>query len=384
MKIVHLCLNGPVTDGWNYQDNVLTKFHKKLGYDVTIIASQWVHNSNNQTVKFDKEEYINSDGVKMIRLKNRGKGTVDSHFKLYEGVYKAIEKEQPDILFVHGFHYFDAIQIAKYAKKHPVKVYVDNHSDYSNSATNWVSKNILHKILWKFCAHIIEPYTKKFYGVLPARVDFLKELYHLPEDKCELLVMGADDELVQAASNPEVKTAIRQKYDLDEEDFVVMTGGKIDRFKTQTLMLMDAVNQIDNPKLKLIVFGSVTEELKSEVEKRCSNRVKYIGWVKSEDSYQYFAAADLVVFPGRHSVFWEQVTGQGIPMLVKDWDGTHHVDLGGNVRFLTKDCVEEIRLEIERLVEHPEEYQKMKKVAMEKGMTVFSYRDIAKRSIQVD
>ena len=37
----------------------------------------------------------------------------------------------------------------------------------------------------------------------------------------------------------------------------------------------------------------------------------------SKDSYDYFEASDLVVFPGCHSVMWEQVTGQGKPMLVK-------------------------------------------------------------------
>ena len=45
MKIVHVCLAGiGVTDGWTYQENLLTKYHKKLGHDVTIITSQWVRN----------------------------------------------------------------------------------------------------------------------------------------------------------------------------------------------------------------------------------------------------------------------------------------------------------------------------------------------------
>ena len=79
---------------------------------------------------------------------------------------------------------------------------------------------------------------------------------------------------------------------------------------------------------------------------------------------------------------WEQVTGQGVPMLVMDWNGTHHVDLGGNVRFLTQDGVDEIQGEIERLLDNPEEYEQMKAVAQEKGMRVFSYKDIAKRCIQ--
>lgn len=41
-KIVHVCLCGPVTDGWSYQDNLLSKYHKELGYEVSIITSEWI------------------------------------------------------------------------------------------------------------------------------------------------------------------------------------------------------------------------------------------------------------------------------------------------------------------------------------------------------
>lgn len=51
----------------------------------------------------------------------------------------------------------------------------------------------------------IEPYVKKFYGVLPARVDFLIDVYNLPKEKCELLVMGADDDLVKKNEKPEIR-----------------------------------------------------------------------------------------------------------------------------------------------------------------------------------
>ena len=161
-----------------------------------------------------------------------------------------------------------------------------------------------------------------------------------------------------------------------------MTGGKIDQWKTQTLLLMEAVQKIQGKNIKLIVFGSVTQELQKQVQNLTDgNKVQYIGWIQSKDSYKYFSAADLVVFPGRHSVFWEQVTGQGIPMMVKDWPGTHHVDLGGNVIFLNQDNVDEIKNKIEYLIDNPQEYQKMKQVAQEKGMKVFSYKNIAKRAV---
>ena len=383
MKIVHICLCGTMTDGLTYQENIITKYHRKMGYEVTVIASQYVWDTQGKKVLTDKTTYRNDDDVKMIRLPIRY-GTVDNRLKLYPDLFRTVEREAPDILFIHDCQFLDVRTLAKYLRKHPnVRAYVDNHVDYSNGAHGWLSKNVLHKMLWRSCAQKIEPYVRRFYGVLPARVDFLKELYALPAEKCALLVMGGDDEMIQQAEGPEVRAGIRAKYGIAGDDFLIMTGGKIDAFKTQTLLLMEAVRKIPNEKVRLIVFGSVTEELREQTMALADGKkVQYIGWVQAKDSYAHFAAADLVVFPGRHSVFWEQVAAQGIPMLVKDWPGTHHVDLGGNVRFLKKDSAQEIQHEIERLVDHPEEYRRMKQIAQEKGMQEFSYAQIAKRAIE--
>ena len=38
MKIVHIAPNAPYNDYWGYQDNLLPKYHKKLGHDVTVYA----------------------------------------------------------------------------------------------------------------------------------------------------------------------------------------------------------------------------------------------------------------------------------------------------------------------------------------------------------
>ena len=364
----------------------MPKYHKYLGYDVEIIASLITFDKNGKgTFLSEGSSYINEHGIKVTRIDNKKPLKIYRKLNRYVGTYEAIEKAAPDIIFIHGCQFLDIYIVIEYLKKHAdVKVYVDNHADFSNSATNFLSKNILHKLLWKKCANSILPFTEKFYGVLPARVDFLVDLYKLPKDKCELLVMGADDERVKSAEAPQVKEIIRKKYNINENDFLIVTGGKIDLFKKQTLLLMDAVNKIDCENVKLIVFGSVVEELKEEVNKRCSDKVQYIGWVQSDESYKYFASADLAVFPGRHSVFWEQVAGQGIPMLVKRWAGTTHIDLDGNVLFLYDDSEYEILQNLQKIIKDKDLYDKMKESAVEKGFKTFSYLNIAKRAIEVD
>src|SRR5699024_8001037 len=162
-----------------------------------------------------RNTYYNEYNIKIVRIPNKYRTTINSKLKLYKNLNIVLEEESPDILFIHGVQFLDLINIVKYLNENSnVKVFVDNHADFSNSATNWFSKKILHKKLWKTMARKIEPYTTKFYGVLPARVDFLKEMYEIPEDKIELLVMGADDDKVESAKDPLVLKKIFEKYNI--------------------------------------------------------------------------------------------------------------------------------------------------------------------------
>ena len=386
MKIIHICLAGLFMDGWGYQDNMIAKYHVSFGYDVTVITNQWVYDHEGNYVKTDKTYEVDRWGVKIVRIPIKHDKPYTYKLKRYVGLYDNIKQIQPDIIFLHSSQIMDVDDIIRYKKENPqVKIYVDNHCDYSNSATNWISKYILHGIVWKRSTQKLNPYVEKFYGVLPARVDFLIERYKIPKDRVELLVMGMDDEKAEAADTPQVKSQVRQKLGYAEDDFVVITGGKIDHAKRQTFLLIEAVQQIQNPKLKLLVFGSVVDDMKEQLISMCNadERIQYIGWIQADDTYPYFAASDLAVFPGRHSVMWEQVAGQGIPMICKYWDGTTHVDIGGNTQFLYHDSVDEIKQKLEMLMTRGEEYQQMKKVAQEKGKKIFSYREISKKAIEV-
>ncbi len=383
MKILHLCLANFYIDNYAYQENMLPKYHKKDGNDVFIISSLFTFDENGKISYLPvATTYKNEYGIEVTRLPYKNDSKIAKKLSYYKGVYKAIEKCAPDIIFIHGIQFMDIKQVVKYLKKHPdVKVYADNHSDFINSASNWLSKNILHKIIWKLCAKKIEPYVTKFYGVLPARVDFLRNVYGVPHEKVELLVMGADDEKVYEAKNGDFRKSIREKYGIDDDDFLLITGGKIDGNKPETLNLMKAVSTLDK-KVKLLVFGSVIPSLKKEFDELIKNEnIIYIGWINSSDIYKYFASSDLGVFPGKHSVIWEQAVGMGLPCIFRRFDGFSHVDIGGNCVFIDDAESETLKKVIQCIYNDSALYRKMIRISEENGMKNFSYEDIARRSI---
>ena len=382
MHIVHTVLAGLMTDGASYQENLLPKYHRRLGHTVTVIALQWSMQADGTPGPDRREPYFNTDDVKVIRLPMRGREDYRRKLRRVRGLYDALRREKPDILFVHGCQFLDADVVARYAAEHDVIMYVDNHADFSNSARTFLSREVLHRLLWRHEARALSKYARRFYGVLPARVDFLREMYDLPAEQCELLLMGADDDEVVPALVEKRRNEVRARYHLHAEDFFVVTGGKIDSAKRQTLLLAEAVRAMRDARVKLLVFGSVEPSLRAEMNRLCDGEtVFFAGWAGIAEAYGYFSAADLVAFPGRHSVYWEQAAGVGRPMLVKYWQGTTHVDLGGNVRFLHLDSADEIRQALEELLEDPAQLDAMR-AAAQQGRAKFSYVEIAQRSLR--
>lgn len=388
-RILHLCLGNFYIDNYSYQENILPKYHKLQGHEVKIIASLYTYNKNGEPdyIK-ESKSYYNENGILVTRI-NYKKVPFNKKLKIFDNkvLYSEILDFNPHIIFIHNFQFLSLRTIVKYLENNNsknIKVYVDNHADVTNSARNWLSKNIQHKILWRHYAKIIEPYAIKFYGISTPSVNFLKEIYQITDEKIELLPLGIDDEKVEEVKNPYISKKIREKHNIKSSDFLIMTGGKIDNNKTQTLLLMQAIREMNITNIKLIIFGSIIPELKNKFNKLLDENIIYVGWLNSDDIYKYLNSADLVVFPGLRSVLWIQAIGLGKPC-VFNYIGpgiTDDVDLGGNCIFLYENTVEEMKTVITEIVNNKNLYEQMKNVASIKGMSTFSYKKIAEKSIR--
>jgi glycosyltransferase involved in cell wall biosynthesis len=383
MKIIHCCLAQFYVDNFGYQENLLPKMHKIQGLEVEILASTetYIHS------KLDYLEpnlYINEYGIPVTRVGyiNYLPLQMVKKLRIYNGIRQKLEDFNPDIIFLHDVQFLSIVDVVRYVKKNPkVKLYADGHADFGNSAKNWVSKNLLHKILYKWCAKKIEPYALKFWGVTPLRVDFFKEVYGIDKGKVDLLVLGVDDTEIDFTKKNEIRSKIRKALNL-EDKFVIISGGKIDARK-KIEVLLEAVNQLEEDSVHLILFGSITEEMKIEINQLIKNpKIEYLGWLTPKTASEYFFAADLAFFPGTHSVLWEQSIGCGLPGVFRKWEGMQHVDIGGNCLFLDELSISKIQEIILKIVRDKDLYRTIKENAELKGPKMFSYTEIAKRAIQ--
>lgn len=382
MEIVHLCLQAPYNDYWGYQDNLLPKYHRKLGHNVTVITTNTMHEGT-KIVKVDTADYKLDDGQRIIRLdyvKFRPQKIcrIFRYFKIYDLLCDI----KPDFIMVHGLGNISVLQVRKYLRKVNPKctVIADNHMDYYNGKGMLSLSHLPYRIIYRTLNCIMQKYYGKVYGITPWRVQYMQEIFGIKKDKSGLLVVGADDEKVHFDNQKEIEYSVRTEYNIAPDDFLIVTGGKIDKSKNIHI-LMEAVNRLDNH-IKLIVFGQPTGDVKEIFDKLSQNpKIKVIGWLNADEVYDYFLAADLVVFPGTHSVMWEQACACRVPCVFKHWEGMHHVDCGGNCEFLYEDTSEEIVNVINSIVLDKEKYRCMKEKAQKAGKE-FLYSEIAKKVIR--
>lgn len=383
MKIVHIAPSAPYNDYWGYQDNLLPKYQKKLGHDVVMITTNTMH-KDGKIVETDCSDYVLNDGVRVIRLRRTQYShkiltTLNSHL---ETVFKYLKEIKPDFIFFHGLVSTTIYDVIRYHEKiNPNCVIVqDNHLDYNIGlgCHNWKEWAIrsYHRMINRRSI----PYISCVYGVTPWRKKYAEEYFKIPSDKTDILIMGADDEKIDFEHRNEIREKVRNKYNIADSDFLIVTGGKINK-KKKIDLLMNAVEQLEG--VKLIVFGNLLPDVKEEFEQILANskNIIYIGWIDSDRVYDYFFAANLVCFPGQHSVLWEQACASKVPCVFEKWDGMEHVNNGGNSDFVAPVTEETIREKIMELKYTPKYYD-MKQVAESDATDIYLYSNIAKKSLE--
>ncbi|MBR5842582.1 MAG: glycosyltransferase family 4 protein [Bacteroidaceae bacterium] len=380
MKIVHLCISNFFIDNYSYQENMLTKYHVKMGHEVTVIASLVSFNKEGKSCLLPSPSVrMDDNGYKVIRLAYKRPLKLNRTLRRYKNFYDTLAAEKPDVIFTHGVAMAEVNTLVRYLRKNPhVKLYGDHHGDYINSATNFWSKHVLHKIIWRHYTKKLEPYLTKCYGVTPMRCRFLKEMYRLNPNIIEFLPMGVDDEAIPE-NRGEVRNSIRKELGVPEDAFLIMTGGKIDQRKN-THVLLEAIKRIDNPNLHLVICGVLAPEMEY-LKEQFDSRIHYLGWCNAQRVMDCMVASDMACFPGTHSTLWEQAVGVGLPAVLKRWDEMTHMDVNGNCIFVKGEDVIELQKVIEQML-MIDVYREQKSKA-EKAATSFLYSDIAKKAIEL-
>ena len=362
MKILHFCMGAPFTEGYSYQDNLLTEYQHKHGHEVMVVTSTRTRNSEGKIVQTASGQKTMDNGVILLRLPVKYK--LQGLLGAYPGMQPIMEEFHPDLIFIHGLCSFLPAQAIRYKKKQNgiPKIVADNHQDERNTKrTGFPFRQVmaLHRCGWKLWSRDVE----KVFGTTSWRVSFANRYYGIPQELLDTLIMGVDSDRLPA----------------DRAD---ITGGKLDSRKC-ILETVRAFRMLEDKNVRFLIFGSVDEKISNEffplVE--ADKRIHYIGYIPSKDVQKYFIASDFGVFPDSHSVLWEEAIGCGLPCLFHKFGERDHMNVCGNcicIDSVTDRKIYEIML---RMATDSDAYSSMKRNA-EEAAKVFSYHAIAEKSVE--
>ncbi|EKN62762.1 glycosyltransferase family 4 protein [Schinkia azotoformans] len=379
MKIVHVVIGNSYTDGWAYQENLLPEAHYRLGHKVTVIAS--TENSLEKEKIYTSGEVYNINGVKIIRLKP-DKQFLNARFSIHSNLYNSVVQENADLIFIHGLNFLSLSIVKKIKESNPkCIIFADTHADQFNSILRYklVNEFLIHKGIWKFVIQSNISYIDKVYYTSSATKSFAETMYNIPSSKLTFLPMGGDVTSRKIENKIEIKKKVREKYKIMENDFLLVSGGRFDRRKNID-KLLSAVKNIDNSNLKVLVFGKFQDEAyEKEVNEIIGSdkRVKFIGWLSSEETTDIFLSADLGVFPGTQSIIWRNAVSCGLPLICRYTMGAEQIDVNGNAIHMFTDDVWAWTQMLENVITIPEFLEKLRARTLEYGVPFFDNERIA-------
>lgn len=376
MRILHLMLSCFYIDNYNYQENVLPRQNKLDGHDVQIIASTQTYVDNVHLGYLNPGSYINEDGIPVIRLPFTKivNNTISSKLKIYPKVYQQLVSFSPDVIFCHGMQTYELKTLIKYKTNNPeVRLYFDSHIDFNNSAKGFLSRNILHRLYYKWLINQALPFIDKIFCINYESILFLQKMYEIPRNTLVMYPLGGiilDDDI----RNNKRKN-LRKTLNLRKTDILLIHCGKMEKAKC-TEDIMKAFFNIKRSNLRLILIGSMAEdiELSAKVYMQNDSRIKYIGWKNTNELADYLCAGDLYVQPGSQSATMQNALCYGCAAALYPHE-SHTYLLGDRVFYI--ETIKDMEQLFEEISMNRNILEKKRKLSYEFAKSTLDYKKLA-------
>jgi len=304
LKVVHICLSCFYIDGASYQENELVRQHVADGHEVLVIASTENFSRDGLLTYVEPSSYIGEDGAPVVRLPYRSflPHKVMRKLRLHPGVYERLAEFRPDAILFHGACGYEIITVARYAAAHPsVPFYVDSHEDWNNSARNFVSRELLHKLFYRYCLKRALPAVRKVLCISTETIDFVETVYRVPRERVEFYPLGG--KLVPSEAYAERRSRARSQLGIVDGEIIFLQSGKMTPRK-KLIESLRAFASSAPAEARFLITGVLQNEIKDEAEALIARdpRVSFLGWKSADDLTDLLCAADVYLQPGTQSV----------------------------------------------------------------------------------
>lgn len=381
MKIVHICLTGPFTDGVAYQENELIKQHIALDHHVFVIATTESYGFSKEIINVRPGKYILDEGAVLFRLPHKFllKGRLGAKVRAHRGLLMHLDSIKPDLIFFHGLCAWDLLVVANYIRANTsVKLICDCHEDFNNSARTWASREILHKHFYKRIFQSCINQITEVLCVTPESLIFAIEFYGSPISKTRLYPLGGA--LEDPESINERRVNFRYKFGIDEFAIVIVQTGRLNYTKKLYEALLSFTSNA-SPNLIFIIAGQMTQNVYNQCFPiiQADRRILNLGWQSTDDLKSVLAGSDFFLQPFGQTATTQLAICYGCAILLQDLPS--HRWLFENNGKLFKDA-SELTLVFKWVEENQKDIFKFQKASYAFAKKNLDYRQLASQILQ--
>lgn len=303
MKIVHILMGGAFNCEMSYQGNHLPLENSRDGHKVFIITSTNIWQKD-KVLQINELIDIIYEKIILIRLNFGGFifRYLNKKIRKVPDLMQTLIKINPDIILHHDIEGYSLLTVANYVHKNKhVKLYVDTHSNFNNSARNFLSRVILHKIIYGYIIHRAYNYIDKILYISHECKLFAINMHHVEQKKLEFFPLGGD--VISLSDKETYRLNLFRMLDVDRDTIIFAHSGKMNINK-KTLELLDTFVQIKTKyKIHLVVVGEFSESIKEEALEMINHNpnVTFLGWKKSKELKEIIAGSNYYLQPGSQS-----------------------------------------------------------------------------------
>ena len=379
MRILIVTTGNEFTPSMLYKENYIIKAAQAHGDEIFVFANQYTY-VKGKTALADAEEKVEGYTLKRFKYRSYGNKMLTSRVRRIDGLQNEIVRLKPDLIFFNCGQVYNIKNLKLIKQALPeVKIVLDFSTKYLNSARNWFSRNIQHRLMYRSWLQQALPYVDKIFYISQESKVFAKEMYKFPDEIMEH--NNLPGETIPVETKMAYKHEVFAKMGMTKDTIMFMYSGKIYPEK-KVDHLVRAFVRTEVPNFRLIIIGVYNDDasrLTIEPLIASDKRIQFMNFVSGSELTKYVCAADLYIQPGSISQTCQTAVCCGTPLCFNDIP-THREIYNGNAFFV--DSEEDIYNVFETISKNPSILKDMSEKAYLMAKEELDYHVIYRKILQ--
>jgi len=328
MKIVQI--TSYLVPGFGYEELPLARAHVRMGHDVTILASNFLHppgifygvlKARFPERRVSPRDEI-QDGVHVIRLRSL---ELPGRRVWMFGLAREIRRLDPDVVHCHNLLQVQTVRVAfgKALGRPPKRLVVDDHMHQSV-----VRRSLAGRVFYSLYRSTLQPLMEReidnFCAISEDTREYLRDMCGV-RSEIQLRPLGVDVDAFEPSAS--LREEWRRRLNLGMDDLVLLYTGKLIAAKGVHVLVAAALRLLDDgEKVKVVLVGDADPHYVEQIKQRIAaagrtEEFRFHPSVMHAELRGAYAAADIAIWPRQESMAVFEAMSAALPVVISNRSG---------------------------------------------------------------